>query len=1580
MKQFSTIITSIMLLLIVGTKEIIAHNQHPKFTYKIELKADGYFYASMQSDLALSKAKKETRLVANQFTMVAPLGSFAPASQTGTKTSSMINFTDLLPVVSADAGTYVWSQQRTNANIDNSNTTTEYVYFSVNGSPRLSDISANVDIPLFKFQLTNCVGSIRMYRNVADASGAADKPKYNSGNSIYSSGADQGSTETYSGNYGAAAGPGPCPKSPDLITTIGPDVSPNSPVAGQQSLIPVTVTNIGSVPSSGPITEVVRIPMGTTFGTFLNPTANNGWTCTTFGTTATCTNSIILVVGTGSITFSVPFIPRIAQGGQTLTVPPATVSGGGEPLANQNNNTSNQIITPAVVVGTGAATVGRGAPSLTIAKTVQSGTISAYTNFNYTITVGNNGTAPTSGSITVIDTLQTNLAFLQGTGSGWTCRPNGQNGQIITCTNTTPITVGSSSAITLTVNALQEANYSNKASVYGGSDPVAKNKTTTKQSNIVSVNIGGNCPNITNAIADNVNPSTCGNSYGSIKICGLKAYTGGYSINYALVYGLNVAISDQTTDGNGCLLLTSTAGTYNNIMVSSTGCPNGSNSFSATLTAQTPPTLTASNFSSTNPSTCSGTDGTIKICNLTDTLYSTTYNKNGVPQTAIVAITDGTGCLTLSTLSAGSYDGFSITNVVTKCASSGGGTLLKLSDPACSPDLETVLGHPTPNSAVVGQQSSLPVIVKNTGTAPTSGIITEIITIPTGTTYGTFPANNNGWTCSVTTGTTATCTNSIVLAIKDSTNFTVPFIPAASQAGTNLTLRSSVSGGSEPTAMVNAKNTSSVTTSVGTGSAPSLTITKTVQSRTILPNTNFNYTLTVGNIGAVSTSGIITVIDTLQANLTFVSGTGTGWTCSAVRQIVTCTSSTAIGVSGSSVIALTVNASQVGTYNNTAYTFGGGDPSTAQSGYVTVTVNATPLSNLTIVKTVQTEKILVNTPFAYTLTVGNNGNAPTSGAITVTDTLQAGLIYVYGTGSGWTCSSNGQIITCTSHGRAIAVGSNSAITLAVKATQPGIYENRATASGGGDPIAKQSQSPLVVVTIDSPPTLTLGKTSSVSTTTPNTNFNYTLTVGNSGTASTSGVITVRDTLQANLAFVSGTAKGWICSAVGQIVTCITVGTAAGADSITHAITLTVNATQEGIYRNKAHTFGGGDPVHTNDATAKPSNTVWVIIGGNCPNITNAIADNVNPSTCGNSDGSIKICGLKAYTGGYSINYAIVYGLNTIIDDQTTDGNGCLLLTATAGNYNNIMVSSTGCPNGSNSFSATLIAQTPPTLTASNFTKTNPSTCTATDGSIKICGLVASTSYSTAYHKNGILQTAIVASTDGTGCLTLSTTLSSGTYDAFILSNIKTTCLSSGSSVSLTLTNLPSASSLIKHNPTTCGGSNGSIQLSGLTKGTKYVLNYVKNVVAETLITFTATAATYTITNLGAGNYTNIYVTTGGCTSNSGTVTLTDPNAVVLSVSGYSNPTTYAGRDGKISLSGLVSGTIYHIAYKKNNVLQKAIRVLAKSSIYTLTKLGSGLYSNITVSSNSCVSNALSQALVYSTGSSLLVSQSTWSIS
>jgi uncharacterized repeat protein (TIGR01451 family) len=66
------------------------------------------------------------------------------------------------------------------------------------------------------------------------------------------------------------------------------------------------------------------------------------------------------------------------------------------------------------------------------------------------------------------------------------------------------------------------------------------------------------------------------------------------------------------------------------------------------------------------------------------------------------------------------------------------------------------------------------------------------------------------------------------------------------------------------------------------------------------------FVLTVSNAGNVPTSQPIRVIDDLPAGLSFVSATGSGWSCAATGSVVSCSSSTPLAPGASSTITLSV--------------------------------------------------------------------------------------------------------------------------------------------------------------------------------------------------------------------------------------------------------------------------------------------------------------------------------------------------------------------------------------------------------------------------------------------------------------------------------------------------------------------------------------------------------------------------------------------------------------------------------------------------------------------------------------------------
>ena len=172
------------------------------------------------------------------------------------------------------------------------------------------------------------------------------------------------------------------------------------------------------------------------------------------------------------------------------------------------------------------------------------------------------------------------------------------------------------------------------------------------------------------------------------------------------------------------------------------------------------------------------------------------------------------------------------------------------------------------------------------------------------------------------------------------------------------------------------------------------------------------YSLVVSNSGNVATSGTITVTDTLPVGLTYNAASGTGWSCSGSGQTMSCTSTTVIGAGANgNPISLTVDvaANAPASVTNSASASGGGATNTPVATDPTTIVSPV----LAISKT-HSGNFTIGQPGVYTISVSNTGTAPTSGTITVTDTIPAGLTYSSASGTGWSCSGSGQTATCTS--------------------------------------------------------------------------------------------------------------------------------------------------------------------------------------------------------------------------------------------------------------------------------------------------------------------------------------------------------------------------------------------------------------------------------------------------------------------------------------------------------------------------------------------------------------------------------------
>ncbi len=333
---------------------------------------------------------------------------------------------------------------------------------------------------------------------------------------------------------------------------------------------------------------------------------------------------------------------------------------------------------------------------------------------------------------------------------------------------------------------------------------------------------------------------------------------------------------------------------------------------------------------------------------------------------------------------------------------------------------------------------------------------------------------------------------------------------------------------------------------------------------------------------------------------------------------------------------------------------------------------------------------------------------------------------------------------------------------------------------------------------------------------------------------------------------------------------------AGSISTNVGGSLIITGLGDGAYDNIVLTLAG-----CSSTPAYPSSGFIALNDPAAPSVSGV--STTNPTTCAGNDGSIQLNGLLASTS-YTVNYDR-NTVNTNAGSILTNGGGSLIINnLTEGNYDNIVVSLSGC-NSSPTPSSGVIALVPPSSPSiGSYSPVNPSTCGGSNGSITLNGLSVSTSYTLTYIKGVTPVNAGSLTTNGSGALVVSG-LTEGSYNTFVVTNALG-CYSPAYPLSgnLVLSDpaIPVISSFIAIDPTTCSGTNGTIQLSGLSNSTSYSVSYKKNsgaTINAGSITSNGSGVLQ-LSGLGQGDYDNIIVSINGCNSDpypvSGSISLFDP--------------------------------------------------------------------------------------------------------
>jgi uncharacterized repeat protein (TIGR01451 family) len=253
-------------------------------------------------------------------------------------------------------------------------------------------------------------------------------------------------------------------QAPDLIIS---KTTSSTFVRGGTASYTLRVSNMGSGPSIGTISVTDTMPTGLT----LTSAFGDNWNCTaSTSTVMNCVNGTFF--SPGSLLQTITLNVNIASDAPSSITNTARVDNALEVITTNNT-------------GSVTNTVSGPPPDLTITKVAQGGPFQQGGTITYLLTVTNNGSGNSSGTITVTDIIPTGLTVTNATGPNWTCSGT----STISCSNATPIAPSTSSVITLSANIASNAptSITNTVNVSGGGDSNTGNNAGSSVINVAQL-------------------------------------------------------------------------------------------------------------------------------------------------------------------------------------------------------------------------------------------------------------------------------------------------------------------------------------------------------------------------------------------------------------------------------------------------------------------------------------------------------------------------------------------------------------------------------------------------------------------------------------------------------------------------------------------------------------------------------------------------------------------------------------------------------------------------------------------------------------------------------------------------------------------------------------------------------------------------------------------------------------------------------------------------------------------------------------------------------------------------------------
>ena len=461
-----------------------------------------------------------------------------------------------------------------------------------------------------------------------------------------------------------------------------------------------------------------------------------------------------------------------------------------------------------------------------------------------------------------------------------------------------------------------------------------------------------------------------------------------------------------------------------------------------------------------------------------------------------------------------------------------------------------------------------------------------------------------------------------------------------------------------------------------------------------------------------------------------------------------------------------------------------------------------------------------------------------------------------------------------------------------------------------------------------------------------------------GSNSTASPITATITVTPSLGTCAGTPQAFT----------ITVNPTPALPSVTSTVTYCQNATANALTATAltGHTLlwyttstgGIGSTTAPTPSTTTATTTTYYVSQvnstTNCESSRSAINVVVNASpvigtsssnnttTCATATGSITLEGLLNSTT-YSVSY--VLNGNTITGNFTSNGTGTITINNLAsGTYNTVTVTRNNCP----SLPVGPFTISDPNPPATPSASANSPLCSGSTLLLSSSSLTAGVTYNWSGPNS-------FSSVSQNPQITNVSTLATGIYSVTSKLN---GCTSPAATVNVTINQTP-ATPIVSSNTPICSGVDLNLTSNSSTAGVNYAWTGPNSFTNSTQ---NPTIATATIA--ASGTY-NVTASNGTCISTAGSTIVTVKPTPNISGNSKIDPTQCASNTGSITLSGLTNGSSYTVNFVKGGVNQSSQTITAIGGNVVIPNLGAGVYTNITVTLNGCISNIVAGPITLS---------------